>query len=224
MLELEIKYEIQSDDVFLQIEKYIRTVKESELKKVNEQKVLTYYFDTADEYFKRNESAFRIRKSSAGANTVLSIKSGRGNIGAAALSRELNFTLKTNDICNRQLTDEDIIRLLQDEDDKNRFHEMMNHAFSAKSKEMRLFPILKIDMDRKNFFVASEKYEIDISFDSCKLKAVRNGREIEFFEMELELIKGNDESLLSMGKELRERFGLLESKESKYKRGLDLLG
>lgn len=83
-----------------------------------------------------------------------------------------------------------------------------------------LVPILEISVNRKSILLRKEKNEIEICLD--QIQYVRDNPFRFDYEVEIELKKGDVLSINDVAKELYNEFSLLQSKSSKYKKGLEV--
>lgn len=202
-MEIELKYAINSKEIAQQI------WEDEELKKIEEPQtretvfMKATYFDTDDLDLCRNDIAYRVR--SEGDRLVASLKWGGKTEGALHTREEINIPV-TNKKANPVIFEEsdigkDLIRIID-------------------GKPLR--PIMEMQIERRRFRLDTQDTIMEVSIDGGTIATEMGSAPI--CEVEVELFSGDQEPMLTLGELLKEKYGVVSEKRSKFYRGLVLLG
>ena len=160
------------------------------------------YYDTPDGRLSRQKAAYRIRKENEAC--VATLKWSSKDEGGLSIRNE----------CNVDVTGEkpDLSVFLAAVSDFERLKLPNNEA---------LEPILITRFLRRRAILAFECAEIEMAVDEGEILAGEKSAPI--CELELELISGEAETLISLGKQFQRRFGLEPEGKSKFLRGMELM-
>ncbi|MEA4922250.1 MAG: CYTH domain-containing protein [Eubacteriaceae bacterium] len=206
-MEIELKYMISDPEVA------DRIWEDSQLKSLEEKgsrgrnAFNGTYFDTEDHILFKNDIAFRLREE--GKKLVASLKWNGENQGPLHKREELNINLgegkmpETPDPTVFSQSDEGI--------------DMMDLLGEKELKCM-----MQVNVLRKSFRVDMGDSIVEISLDDGEI-ITEDGKE-PVCELEIELFSGEETDLIKLGEQLQERYDLKPEKDSKFARGLKLLG
>ena len=161
------------------------------------------YFDTDDFDLSRNDMAYRIRCEDD--NLIACLKWGGKNEGALHTREEINIPVK--DAKPNPVTFEesdvggDLMRIIDGK---------------------ALHPIMDMRIERRRFRIDTQKSLLEVSIDNGTIVTEKGTSPI--CEVEIEMFSGEQEDFLSVGDRLAEKYGLVSEKQSKFYRGLLLLG
>jgi inorganic triphosphatase YgiF len=207
-LEIELKYRIHDkkllpaifdDDIITVIEE--KGTREQVFMKAS-------YFDTEDYVLSENDIAFRVRME--GQRIIASLKWNGGGDGDGLHTRE-EINVPVDDPACFLRPDSGIFK--ESEVGKD-VAELINGK--------PLVSILETKFLRSRVRVDTGAAICEISLDDGDI--VTDFGELNITEMEIELFSGDRESLLALGAALAEKYSLEPEIESKYARGLKLLG
>lgn len=85
-----------------------------------------------------------------------------------------------------------------------------------------LHPIMDMRIERRRFRIDTQKSLLEVSIDNGTIVTEKGTSPI--CEVEIEMFSGEQEDFLSVGDRLAEKYGLVSEKQSKFYRGLLLLG
>lgn len=201
-MEIELKYAINSKETAARIweDQDLKNIEEPQTRETVFMKAT--YFDTEDYDLCKNDMAYRIR--CEGDKLVASLKWGGKNEGALHTREEINIPV-TNTHPNPVTFEEsdigkDLIRIIS-------------------GKPLR--PIMDVKVERRRFRVDTQKSILEISVDGGKIVTEKGTSPI--CEVEIELFSGDQEDLLTVGRQLADKYGVVSEKRSKFYRGLLLL-
>ena len=203
LMEIELKYAIDSKETAARI------WEDEDLKKMEEPQtrqtvfMKATYFDTDDFDLSRNDMAYRIRCEDD--NLIACLKWGGKNEGALHTREEINIPVK--DAKPNPVTFEesdvggDLMRIIDGK---------------------ALHPIMDMRIERRRFRIDTQKSLLEVSIDNGTIVTEKGTSPI--CEVEIEMFSGEQEDFLSVGDRLAEKYGLVSEKQSKFYRGLLLLG
>lgn len=161
------------------------------------------YFDTEDMDLSKQEIAYRVRKESG--NWIAALK-WRGSAEGALHTREELCVPVSDDVPDVSVFGE------------NETGRSLAGIIGAKP----LVCMIRSSVVRKRFRIDTGSGIFEFSIDKGRI--VTPAGEESILEAEVELFSGDTEELISIGEAMKERYALEESDESKYARGLRLLG
>ncbi len=204
-MEFELKYRVENDETLLKIWED-KKLSEIEVKgSRSEDRLRTFYLDTASGKLKKNKIALRVR---TGAGKVeATVKTLVKAEGAYHRREEYNVFLKefTTNPRPEVFAHLEIGKLLKEVVGEEEVH-----------------PTMETDIFRRKFLIKSGECLVELALDAGSVKAI--GKEEQFRELELELVSGPEEPLLSLGQEIMGKYNLEPEEISKFERGLRLLG
>lgn len=162
------------------------------------------YFDTPERSLNARRIAYRVRQE--GNQYVATVKSGGSSSGGLHERREWNIEVKSSQPDINVFKNTEI------------WPELAEAAVNQ-----QLAPLFATVFERLTLEISlSDGAIIEIAADQGEISAGEQRSPI--LELELELKKGNPESLLTLGAELTEKFPLLLEWRSKYYRAMELAG
>ena len=202
-MEIELKYAINSKEIAQQIwdDEELKAIEEPQTRETVFMKAT--YFDTDGFDLCKNDMAYRVR--SDGDRLVASLKWGGKNEGALHTREEINIPV-TNTHPNPVTFEEsdigkDLIQIIG-------------------GKPLR--PIMEMQIERRRFRLDTKDTIMEVSIAGGKIATETGSAPI--CEVEVELFSGEQEPLLEIGQLLKEKYGVVSEKRSKFYRGLVLLG
>ncbi len=206
-MEIELKYIVDSKETCEAIfeDSYLFSIEEDGTREKVFMKAA--YFDTNDHILSANDIAFRVRLERD--KLVASLK-WRGKCeGALHKREEINVPVDNPDcflmpdpgIFKESEIGKEVIRLVDGKP---------------------LISIMEIVFMRSRFKVDTGSSIVEVSLDVGEIMTEAGNQ--QFCELELELFSGSEEELVILGDRLSAQYNLLESPESKYVRGLRILG
>ena len=208
-MEIELKYRLDSAEQIEQIlaDEWLGSIAESDLPETVRMKAA--YFDTEDHTLIGHNIAFRIR--TEGEHTVASLKWSEDDEGISGLyvRSEINIPV-TDETC---------------------FFQPDPQLFEESSEGKDLLDILEgkplvniFDMifTRKRFRIDYNDSILELAIDEGVIAA--GSKNLPLCEMEIEVFSGNKEDLLEVGKKIAKRYGLEPEPQTKFARGVELLG
>ncbi len=202
-MEIELKYGIDDQNIFLQI--WNDTTFEVVEGTKKAKKFKTVYYDTDDFRLKEGKVALRIRDT--GDDIIATLKT--------LITAEYNFHRR-----------EEIEVLINDIPQNIDIEIFEAKKIGLDLKKIigtkKLIPFMHTEIERKMFHVKNGDSIIDVALDIGKV--VTNTNEASISEMELELVSGPENGLLSLGKQFEGKYKLRPEVKTKYEKGLDLLG
>ncbi len=206
-MEVELKYSIQDEETAekLWLDEMLTSCEEED----SREKVFmkSAYFDTEDFTLSKNDIAFRVRKE--GSRIVASLKWGGKNEGALHQRQEINVPV------------DDEACFLSPAANLFKESEIGQHVITLVGDQM-LSCIIEMNYIRRRFRIDRQDSIMEISIDQGEIVTDRGKKPIS--ELEVELFSGEDSVLTQVGAELAEKYGLEAGLNSKFSRGLDLLG
>jgi len=206
-MEIELKYSVSSGKIAERIwkDEELKLIEEKNSRDMNEFRGT--YYDTEDHLLFKNDIAFRFRKE--GKKLVASLKWSGTNDGALHQREELNMNLGEGEI--PKCPNPDVFK------ESSEGTDLLKLLDGKPLKHM-----MEVNVLRKSFRVDTGDSLVEISLDDGEI-VTKEGNE-PVCEMEIELFSGNQEDLVKLGERLRERYCLEPEKDSKFARGLKLLG
>lgn len=206
-MEVELKYTVKDERTLDAIwhDERLSAMMEESTKSIEE--FDGTYYDTADFRLLAEDIAYRIRKE--GRMHVACIKWNGDNIGALHKRQELNVTLPESETAPTP--------------------DLSVFAESSIAPELDritagapLVPIIRSQVVRRSFRIDTGAGIYEVSLDKGRILA--GGKEEPVLEMEIELYSGNQEELTELGEALAGDYALIPEQQSKFARGLRLLG
>ncbi|MDR3294744.1 MAG: CYTH domain-containing protein [Clostridiales Family XIII bacterium] len=206
-MEIELKYKVRDKESIAAIlaDDYLAGMEE---KGTREQILMkAAYFDTEDYILSKNDVAFRVRME--GARIIASLKWKDSGSNGLHIREEINvpvddpgcFLRPDPAIFKESEVGKDVAELLNGKP---------------------LQSILEMTFLRSRFRVDTGEVICEVSLDDGDI--VTDQGELHLSEMEIELFTGETDGLLEIGRVLAEKYGLVPEAESKYARGLRLIG
>jgi inorganic triphosphatase YgiF len=165
------------------------------------------YFDTEDYILSKNDIAFRVRME--GARIVASLKWNDSSDGGLYTREEVNVPV--DDPACFLMPDP---LLFKESEAGKDVTELLNGKPLVSIFEMKFL--------RNRFRVDTGGAICEVSLDDGDI--ITDLGELHIAEVEIELFSGNNDEFLKLGASLAEKYGLAPELESKYARGLKLLG
>jgi triphosphatase len=206
-LEFELKYKLHDKKLLTIIpaDEYLLSVEE---KGTREQVFMkSAYFDTETYVLSKNDIAFRVRMD--GARIIASLKWDDSGENGLYTREEINVPV--DDPACFLMPDPGLFR-------ESEMGKDIAELLSGKP----LVSILETKFLRNRFRVDTGEAICEISLDDGDI--ITDFGELHFTEMEIELFSGGKEGLMKLGGTLVEKYELAPELESKYARGLKLLG
>ena len=202
-MEIELKYNIPDKETAEKIweNEIFGTYEEPESRE--ELFMDAYYYDTEDFSLSDNDIAYRVRKE--GGSWVAALKWKGCAEGALHKREELSIPVEKKD--------PDTSVFCQNESGRH-----LEQIVGGRD----LICMIRSAIARKRFRIDTGSGIFEFSIDMGKV--VTPAGEEPVLEVEVELFSGETEELQSIGETLKQQYGLVESEESKYGRGLRLLG
>lgn len=198
--EIEIKLEIVDKSQVEYIEEYIQKQASKEFKKIQMKAI---YYDTVDECLQKQKVAYRVRQEND--CFVATYKSGKINEQNVFERVEIN-----KDVKNMK---PDISVFVEETEIWPKLKAIKNSEFK---------PIVITDFVRKCTDISWNKSMIELALDIGFVQGKE--QQAPLYEVELELKSGTIDDLLAYKQKLEEKFKLVASPVSKYKKGLILAG
>lgn len=170
-------------------------------------KMKASFFDTEDHALLKNDIAFRVRME--GNRVVASLKWNGNAEGALHQRQEINvpigdetcFLMPSAEVFKESDIGQEVIRLVAGRP---------------------LISLLDVTFIRRRFRIDVNDSIMEVSLDRGDI-ITDNGR-LPILELEIELFSGEKDELTAIGQKIMEKYSLSECVESKYARGLQLLG
>lgn len=205
-MEIELKYLVEDEFTRERILRDRHLMKMSDEEEVETIQMRAVYFDTEDKALLHRKFAFRVRHE--GALPVATIKWGGGASNGLHCRGELNVTVNEEFAVKPDL---DIFR-------GSEIYEEISEAVSGR----QLIPVMEMEFIRQQIHVDTGK---SISVVSCDQGEIRTtGGNALISEVEVELYSGDQDDMIALGQELAAKYNLKPGDQSKYQRGLELLG
>ena len=206
-MEIELKYAIPDRETADRIwnDPELKAMEEKSTREINEFRGT--YYDTEDYLLFKHDIAFRMRKE--GKKLVASLKWNGETTGALHKREELNMNLGEEEI--PESPDPDIFCESEE-----------GHLTSDLLKGRKLKGMIQVNVTRKDFRIDTGNSIAEISLDDGKIITDKGTEDI--LELEIELYNGSQEDIEDLGEQLEEKYGLTAEKNSKFARGLRLLG
>ena len=164
------------------------------------------YFDTADKALLKQKMAFRVRYE--GVCPVATLKWGGGSEDGLHSRGELNVTVNEAFAAAPDLS---IFR-------GSEIYEAISHAAGTEP----LIPVMEMEFTRKQVQVDTGRSISVVSYDEGEIRTTGGCEAIS--ELEVELYSGDQDDMIALGRELAVKYNLKPGNQSKYQRGLQLLG
>lgn len=202
-MEVELKLVVAKDDLkkMLALESVKKVIRKgSRIKR----RLISSYYDTDDFAFKEHGIAYRVRDKGDGSFEA-TVKTNRNSSGGLSERMELNLALPT-----AEPVLEGFAELGLEED----LHLL------APDGIRRLFTV---NVDRTTYILDLEGAVAELAIDHGKITAGRDGSDM-IEEIEIELLEGNVDALMTFAAGLAANIPLFPEKRSKFVRGLALRG
>ena len=212
-MEIELKYLIRDERTADDVWEGLKGRSDALTGSAEEKIMDAVYFDGADERLAKEKIAVRVRRE--GRELVATVKWG-GNCALALDSaesalharQELNVPAGSENWLKEPPTD-----LFGETEIGKRIEEIMDDA--------PLVPLLETRFLRRLIRIEGGGPErrmlCEAAVDTGEIAA--GDRSVPICELELELLEGEAEALMELGRELKERYGLADGAESKFARG-----
>lgn len=164
------------------------------------------YYDTEQKDLLKMQFAFRVRYEDG--RPVATMKWGGGVEDGLHRRGELNVTVNEEFVKN---PDMNIFR-------GSEIYEKLVEAVGEKP----LMPVMEMEFVRRQLHVDTGKSISVVSLDEGEIRTTGGNAVIS--ELEVELYSGDQEDMISLGRELASKYNLQNGEKSKYQRGLELLG
>ena len=185
-------------------------------------RMTAFYLDTADEAIRDAKIAYRVRRE--GDDYLATVKYGGNKTSDSALHmrREVNVSV------SEEFFAEPRIDVFEDYNIYKLLDKAVGGQYSDNMGVMR--PVKKLMPVISMYFVRTEheiklgesgKTTVIISYDEGRI--IAGGKNEAISELEIELISGSKEDLVSFGAYLQGKYPLTEGLKSKYARGLKLI-
>lgn len=202
MKEIELKFRLEHreqgdrilEDAF--VKKRIRSGTEADLR------MEAIYYDTLDRRLGQRKAAYRVRKENE--DYVATMKWSSGGRDGLSVRNECNIDVGS------ALPDLTVFR-----------DEIDDSEIAALLSEKELEPILITRFLRRRAVLEFENAVVELAVDEGEILA--GGSTAPISELEIELISGEMEALLSLGEQFQRHFGLKPEEKSKIQRGMELL-
>ncbi|MGI6722607.1 MAG: CYTH domain-containing protein [Anaerovoracaceae bacterium] len=206
-MEIELKYTIRDPKTAeaIWMDPDLRSMEEKSTRESND--FNGTYYDTEDHRLFKNDIAFRMREE--GQKLVASLKWNGNSTGALHKREELNINLGEGKVPEHP--DPTIFR---ESDEGKEMIELL--------EDKELFKMMQVNVLRRSFRVDTGDSIFEISLDNGSIQA-GNGS-VPVCELEIELYSGNEEDMKELGEKLQKKYELVPEKNSKFARGLKLLG
>lgn len=165
------------------------------------------YYDTEDLRLLDRDIAYRIRKE--GRMHVACLKWNGNTAGALHKRQELNVTLPETE----KEPEPDLTVFAQSE-----IGPLLEEVAGGRT----LVPVIRSLMVRRSFRIDTGASIMEVSLDKGRIEA--GGGRTPVCELEIELFTGSQEELVALGEEMAGKYGLVPEGQSKFARGLRLLG
>ena len=209
-MEIELKYSMPASlngEILFKNERILCSLVEDNRKRLEMKAV---YMDTKDMILRKNHITYRIRK--------------EGNLFAATVKWKgrtegnLHIRNEINKAIGRETEERDCfvpdLKILKDEYIGKKIYELAG--------EETLEPIMRVEVIRDRCSIKEKDSIIELAVDDGFVEA--KGKRTPVYELELELIQGEEADLLNLGNEIKKMYNLVPKKESKFEEGLILLG
>ena len=205
-MEIELKYLVEDDITRERIFQDHHLLKMAEDVNPEIIPMRAVYFDTEDKALLKKQMAFRVRYEAV--HPVATLKWGGGAEDGLHRRGELNVTVSEDFAKNPDLG---IFRGSEIFDE-----------ISQAAGERKLVPVMEMDFVRKQIHVDTGKSISVVSYDEGEIRTTGGNAPIS--EVEVELYSGNQDDMIALGNELAVKYNLKPGNQSKYQRGLELLG
>jgi len=206
-MEIEVKYSIKDEataDKIWDDEMFLDCEEADSREKLH---MKAAYFDTDDYVLSKNDIAFRVRRE--GGRIVATLKWGGSSEGALHQREELNVPVD-DEACLLMPSPE----LFKESD--------IGREVIALLEGKPLSCIVEVNIIRRRLRIDIDDSIMEISVDTGEI--VTDNGTAPISEVEVELFSGETENILKVGELLKEKYALEEGLQSKYARGLKLLG
>jgi len=205
-MEIELKYLVEDEFTRERILQDAHLMKMSDEEEVETIPMKAVYYDTEDKALLRKQFAFRVRYEDV--LPVATMKWGGGAVDGLHQRGELNVTVNEEFAAAPNV---DIFR----------GSEIYDEIYEAAGGRT-LIPVMEMEFVRRQIHVDTGK---SISVVSCDQGEIRTtGGNAPISEVEVELYSGDQEDMIALGNELAAKYNLKPGNQSKYQRGLELLG
>lgn len=205
-MEIELKYRMEDESAMEAVfqDPYIEMIKD----KQTETSIPMYavYFDTEDRRLLQAGIAFRIRRE--GCSLQATLKWNGSSEDGMHRREELNVPVDDAE----KLHEPDIDIFAQSD---------MGDALLDIVGAERLVPLMEVHSLRHQVRIDTGKSISELSVDKGEI--VAGEKRTPVMELEIELFSGEEADMVAFGQRLAEKYGLVASNISKFKRGLDLL-
>ena len=207
-MEIELKYKVESVEKYEKIlsDMWIRSHAEFAEPEVVRMKAA--YFDTEDHTLIRHNVAFRIR--SEGERTLATLKWSEDDEGISGLYIRSEINIPVSD------------QACFFHPDPSMFKE------SSEGKDLldlvdgrQLVNVFDIIFTRKRFRIDYGQSIMELALDEGVIVAGSESKDLR--ELEIEIYSGDKSDLLTVGKKISDRYGLVPELKTKFTRGVELL-
>jgi triphosphatase len=207
-MEIELKYDVNDRETSQKIweDEEMARYEEANSRCVEEYRGT--YFDTEDFILLKNDIAYRIRQE--GRKMVASLKWNGFSDGALHTREELNINLGVAEDVE-VLPD---VSVFKESEIGSELIELVG--------DKALHDIIRVNVLRKSFRVDMGESLFEISLDDGEIITEAGTEDVH--ECEIELYSGDCKDLEELGEKLEKRYNMLSQKDSKFARGLKLLG
>ena len=201
-VEIELKLVLGKDELekLLASDLLQSVVREGSEKKRN---LVSSYYDTADLAFKKNGVAYRVRDKGDGSFEA-TIKTDRKSSGGLSERVEINIPLAEN------------TAVLEGFGERGLGFELTELAPEGVAK------LFTVDVVRTTYLLDLEGAVVELAIDNGKI--IADGGEDPIDEVELELVDGKVEVMLSFAEQVAKLVTVHKEERSKFARGLALIG
>lgn len=201
-MEIELKYNIPGENIEKAIWENELFAQYEEEDSREEVMLDNRYFDTEDYDLAGNEIAYRVR--TEGDRLVASLKWKGHSEDGLHVREEINVPVTS---C---------------EPDPEVFEESrVGSEFMELVRGRKLECFLEMKVCRKRFRIDVDGAIFEVSIDRGEM--VTHGERAPIHEVEIELFSGDTESLVKVGAQLQEKYGLEPEDKSKYARGIEMI-
>lgn len=206
-MEIELKYTISDSKVADRIWEDLDLKDLEEDDSRNSDTFNGTYYDTDDYTLFKNDIAFRMREE--GKKLVASLKWNGQNQGPLHKREELNINLGEDRAPEHP--DPSVFR--ESEEGRDMMELIGDKVLSS---------MIQVNVLRRSFRVDTGNSLVEISLDDGEV--ITKSGKVAICELEIELFSGDQEDLVKLGEQLQIKYDLMPEKDSKFARGLKLLG
>jgi len=207
-MEIELKYKIDGVDQFEKILSDIWIRSHAEYAEPETVRMKAAYFDTKDHILIRHNVAFRVRSEGERTSATLKWRDDDDGISGLYIRSEINIPV-SDQVCFFH-------------PDPTIFQE------SPEGKDLLdlldgnpLINVFDMIFNRKRFRIDYGQSILEVALDEGVI--VAGSESVPIRELEIEVISGNKEDLLAVGKKLADKYHLEPETKTKFARGVELL-